>query len=175
MAYSDFIAVIFLKQSEMTLPPSVFLLYYASDLPTSFFLLVAAVTPVERALPFLRSEVVNFSIFWCVTSIQGFKKTFIESFSNDFGRQRASVRKPLNTSIWLAGTWQVRGYATVIKEAMDLSPVLSKIDSPQYLSAGDFLKDIDLICNNALEYNPDQRPAGEDVLFMPSLKNLSDV
>lgn len=63
MAYSDFIAVIFLKQSEMTLPPSVFLLYYASDLPTSFFLLVAAVTPVERALPFLRSEVVNFSIF----------------------------------------------------------------------------------------------------------------
>lgn len=58
---------------------------------------------------------------------------------------------------------------------MDLSPVLSKIDSPQYLSAGDFLKDIDLICNNALEYNPDQRPAGEDVLFMPSLKNLSDV
>ncbi|XP_066843639.1 ATPase family AAA domain-containing protein 2-like isoform X3 [Anser cygnoides] len=54
---------------------------------------------------------------------------------------------------------KVPGYATVIKEAMDLSPVLSKIDSPQYLSAGDFLKDIDLICNNALEYNPDQRPA----------------
>ncbi|XP_040399796.1 ATPase family AAA domain-containing protein 2-like [Cygnus olor] len=70
---------------------------------------------------------------------------------------------------------KVPGYATIIKEAMDLSTVLSKIDSPQYLSAGDFLKDIDLICNNALEYNPDQRPAGEDVLFMPSLKNLPDV
>ncbi|XP_040399790.1 ATPase family AAA domain-containing protein 2-like isoform X3 [Cygnus olor] len=54
---------------------------------------------------------------------------------------------------------KVPGYATIIKEAMDLSTVLSKIDSPQYLSAGDFLKDIDLICNNALEYNPDQRPA----------------
>ncbi|KAM6100881.1 LOW QUALITY PROTEIN: ATPase family AAA domain-containing protein 2-like, partial [Pterocles gutturalis] len=46
----------------------------------------------------------------------------------------------------------------VIKQPMDLSTVLSKIDSHQYLTAGDFLKDIDLICSNALEYNPGKDP-----------------
>ncbi|PKK33905.1 ATPase family, AAA domain containing 2 [Columba livia] len=53
---------------------------------------------------------------------------------------------------------EVPDYDTVIKHPMDLSTVLSKIDSHQYLTAGDFLKDIDLICNNALEYNPDKDP-----------------
>ncbi|XP_068528694.1 ATPase family AAA domain-containing protein 2 isoform X2 [Anas acuta] len=52
---------------------------------------------------------------------------------------------------------KVPDYATRIKEPMDLSTVLTKIDSRQYLTAGDYLKDIDLICNNALEYYPDQR------------------
>ncbi|NXJ06271.1 ATAD2 protein, partial [Odontophorus gujanensis] len=55
---------------------------------------------------------------------------------------------------------EVPDYDTVIKQPMDLSTVLSKIDSHQYLTAGDFLKDIDLICSNALEYNPDQDPGG---------------
>ncbi|XP_035412100.1 ATPase family AAA domain-containing protein 2 isoform X2 [Cygnus atratus] len=54
---------------------------------------------------------------------------------------------------------KVPDYATRIKEPMDLSTVLTKIDSRQYLTAGDFLKDIDLICNNALKYHPDQRRA----------------
>ncbi|XP_071659914.1 ATPase family AAA domain-containing protein 2-like isoform X1 [Patagioenas fasciata] len=53
---------------------------------------------------------------------------------------------------------EVPDYDTVIKQPMDLSAVLSKIDSHQYQTAGDFLKDIDLICNNALEYNPDKDP-----------------
>ncbi|NXN69829.1 ATAD2 protein, partial [Himantopus himantopus] len=53
---------------------------------------------------------------------------------------------------------EVPDYDTVIKEPMDLSAVLSKIDLHQYLTAGDFLKDIDLICSNALEYNPDKDP-----------------
>ncbi|XP_068521460.1 ATPase family AAA domain-containing protein 2-like isoform X9 [Anas acuta] len=52
---------------------------------------------------------------------------------------------------------EVPDYATRIKEPMDLSTVLTQIDSRQYLTAGDYLKDIDLICNNALEYYPDQR------------------
>ncbi|XP_071888175.1 ATPase family AAA domain-containing protein 2-like isoform X1 [Anas platyrhynchos] len=52
---------------------------------------------------------------------------------------------------------KVPDYATRIKEPMDLSTVLTQIDSRQYLTAGDYLKDIDLICNNALEYYPDQR------------------
>ncbi|XP_068520464.1 ATPase family AAA domain-containing protein 2-like [Anas acuta] len=52
---------------------------------------------------------------------------------------------------------KVPDYATRIKEPMDLSTVLTQIDSRQYLTAGDYLKDIDLICNNALEYYLDQR------------------
>ncbi|XP_068514044.1 ATPase family AAA domain-containing protein 2-like [Anas acuta] len=70
---------------------------------------------------------------------------------------------------------QVPDYATRIKDPMDLSTVLTQIDSCQYPAAGDYLKDIDLICNNALEYYPDQRSTSEDVLFSPSLKNLSNV
>ncbi|NWS66509.1 ATAD2 protein, partial [Crotophaga sulcirostris] len=53
---------------------------------------------------------------------------------------------------------EVPDYGAVIKQPMDLSAVLSKIDLHQYLTAGDFLKDIDLICSNALEYNPDKDP-----------------
>uniref|UniRef100_A0A672TZI0 ATPase family AAA domain-containing protein 2 n=1 Tax=Strigops habroptila TaxID=2489341 RepID=A0A672TZI0_STRHB len=53
---------------------------------------------------------------------------------------------------------EVPDYDTVIKQPMDLSTILSKIDLHQYLTAGDFLKDIDLICSNALEYNPDKDP-----------------
>jgi len=48
---------------------------------------------------------------------------------------------------------------------MDLSTVLSKIDLHQYQTAGDFLKDVDLICSNALEYNPDKDPGGEDMFL----------
>nr|XP_020652184.1 ATPase family AAA domain-containing protein 2 isoform X1 [Pogona vitticeps] len=53
---------------------------------------------------------------------------------------------------------EVPDYDTVIKQPMDLSTVISKIDLHQYLSAKDYLKDIDLICSNALEYNPDRDP-----------------
>ncbi|NXW60623.1 ATAD2 protein, partial [Eurystomus gularis] len=53
---------------------------------------------------------------------------------------------------------EVPDYDTVIKQPMDLSAVLSKIDLHQYLTARDFLEDIDLICSNALEYNPDKDP-----------------
>ncbi|KFV08235.1 ATPase family AAA domain-containing protein 2, partial [Tauraco erythrolophus] len=56
---------------------------------------------------------------------------------------------------------EVPDYDAVIKHPMDLSAVLSKIDLHQYLTAEDFLKDIDLICSNALEYNPDKDPGGE--------------
>ncbi|KAH0617456.1 hypothetical protein JD844_015707 [Phrynosoma platyrhinos] len=53
---------------------------------------------------------------------------------------------------------EVPDYVTVIKQPMDLSTVISKIDLHQYLSAKEYLKDIDLICSNALEYNPDRDP-----------------
>lgn len=45
---------------------------------------------------------------------------------------------------------------------MDLSTIMTKIDTHKYTTAKDFLKDIDLICSNALEYNPDKDPGGED-------------
>ncbi|XP_008106434.2 ATPase family AAA domain-containing protein 2 isoform X1 [Anolis carolinensis] len=53
---------------------------------------------------------------------------------------------------------EVPDYVAVIKQPMDLSTVISKIDLHQYLSAKEYLKDIDLICSNALEYNPDKDP-----------------
>ncbi|XP_077167906.1 ATPase family AAA domain-containing protein 2B isoform X2 [Paroedura picta] len=53
---------------------------------------------------------------------------------------------------------EVSDYLEVIKEPMDLSTVISKIDKQNYLTAKDFLIDIDLICSNALEYNPDKDP-----------------
>ncbi|XP_039235783.1 ATPase family AAA domain-containing protein 2-like isoform X2 [Pipra filicauda] len=58
------------------------------------------------------------------------------------------------------------------EEPMDLSTVLSKIDMHQYLTAGDFLKDIDLICSNALEYKPYESP--EDCLLRHKACALSD-
>lgn len=49
---------------------------------------------------------------------------------------------------------------------MDLATVLSKIDLHQYGTVKDFLQDVDLIWQNALEYNPDRDPSGS-----PSVMN----
>ncbi|XP_029447832.1 ATPase family AAA domain-containing protein 2 [Rhinatrema bivittatum] len=54
---------------------------------------------------------------------------------------------------------EVPDYVTVIAQPMDLSTVISKIDLHKYQMVKDYLKDIDLICSNALEYNPDRDPA----------------
>lgn len=55
---------------------------------------------------------------------------------------------------------------------MDLSTVITKIDKHNYLTAKDFLTDIDLICSNALEYNPDKDPGGKIyfIFSQPKLK-----
>lgn len=47
-------------------------------------------------------------------------------------------------------------YLTIIKEPMDLETMMTKVDMHRYNCARDFLQDIDLICANALEYNPDR-------------------
>ena len=39
---------------------------------------------------------------------------------------------------------------------MDLSTVMTRINSHSYYSCAHFLKDVDLITNNCLEYNPDK-------------------
>lgn len=55
---------------------------------------------------------------------------------------------------------QVPDYAEVIKKPMDLSTVLSRIDLHRYGTVREFLQDVDLIWQNALEYNPDRDPSG---------------
>ncbi|XP_023655016.1 ATPase family AAA domain-containing protein 2B isoform X2 [Paramormyrops kingsleyae] len=53
---------------------------------------------------------------------------------------------------------EVSDYLEVITQPMDLSTIMTKIDTRRYLTVKDFLTDIDLICSNALEYNPDKDP-----------------
>lgn len=48
---------------------------------------------------------------------------------------------------------------------MDLSTIMMKIDTHKYTVARDFLVDIDLICSNALEYNPDKDPGGKYIIL----------
>ncbi|KAG7204576.1 hypothetical protein KM043_004999 [Ampulex compressa] len=63
-------------------------------------------------------------------------------------RQFFMFTKPVDTE-------EVPDYNMIIKQPMDLETMMTKIDMHCYLCARDFLDDIDLICQNALEYNPD--------------------
>ncbi|XP_015250146.1 PREDICTED: ATPase family AAA domain-containing protein 2B [Cyprinodon variegatus] len=67
---------------------------------------------------------------------------------------------------------EVSDYLEVIRQPMDLSTIMTKIDTHQYLTAKDFLVDIDLICSNALEYNPDKDPG--DKVIRHRACNLKD-
>ncbi|XP_047455651.1 ATPase family AAA domain-containing protein 2-like isoform X2 [Mugil cephalus] len=58
---------------------------------------------------------------------------------------------------------EVPDYAEVIKKPMDLSTVLAKIDLHQYVTVKEFLQDVDLIWQNALEYNPDRDPSDRQI------------
>uniref|UniRef100_A0AAX7VHS2 ATPase family AAA domain-containing protein 2 n=1 Tax=Astatotilapia calliptera TaxID=8154 RepID=A0AAX7VHS2_ASTCA len=58
---------------------------------------------------------------------------------------------------------EVPDYAEVIKKPMDLSTVLSRIDLHQYGTVKEFLQDVDLIWQNALEYNPDRDPSDRQI------------
>ncbi|XP_005108941.1 ATPase family AAA domain-containing protein 2 isoform X4 [Aplysia californica] len=49
-------------------------------------------------------------------------------------------------------------YYEVIEQPMDLSTMMSKIDLHEYGTVSAFMKDIDLVCSNALEYNPNRGP-----------------
>ena len=53
---------------------------------------------------------------------------------------------------------EVNDYYEVIKKPMDLTTMMTKTDSGQYVSIKQFLNDIDLIADNALEYNPISDP-----------------
>ncbi|XP_024123834.1 ATPase family AAA domain-containing protein 2 isoform X3 [Oryzias melastigma] len=58
---------------------------------------------------------------------------------------------------------EVPDYAEVIKKPMDLSTVLSNIDLHQYGTVKEYLEDVDLIWQNALEYNPDKDPSDRQI------------
>uniref|UniRef100_A0A667YYY7 ATPase family AAA domain-containing protein 2 n=1 Tax=Myripristis murdjan TaxID=586833 RepID=A0A667YYY7_9TELE len=62
-----------------------------------------------------------------------------------------------------AFTKPVPDYAEVIKQPMDLSTVLSRIDLHHYGTVKEFLHDVDLIWQNALEYNPDRDPSDRQI------------
>ena len=47
-------------------------------------------------------------------------------------------------------------YYEVIENPMDLETMMSKVDLHKYESAADFKSDIEVIMNNAHEYNPDK-------------------
>ncbi|KAJ8305474.1 LOW QUALITY PROTEIN: hypothetical protein KUTeg_016019 [Tegillarca granosa] len=48
----------------------------------------------------------------------------------------------------------VPDYYEIIEKPMDMARMMSKIDLHQYQTVKEFLDDINLICSNALEYNP---------------------
>ncbi|VDP67731.1 unnamed protein product [Schistosoma curassoni] len=54
-------------------------------------------------------------------------------------------------------------YYDVIKQPMDLGLIRDKIDSHQYTNVTDFMKDVELVYLNALEYNPPNIPRSRDI------------
>ncbi|KAM6994457.1 ATPase family AAA domain-containing protein 2 [Tautogolabrus adspersus] len=58
---------------------------------------------------------------------------------------------------------EVPDYAEVIKKPMDLSTVLSNVDLHKYATVKEFHQDVDLIWQNALEYNPDKDPSDRQI------------
>lgn len=81
-------------------------------------------------------------------------RLFLRDVTNRLAQDKRfkAFTKPVDTE-------EVPDYTTVIKQPMDLSTVLTKIDLHQYVTVKDYLYDVDLIWKNALEYNPDTDPS----------------
>ncbi|MES1904255.1 MAG: ATPase AAA domain-containing protein 2 [Paramarteilia canceri] len=75
-----------------------------------------------------------------------------------------SIYKPVDLE-------EVPDYSFIIKEPMCLQYIMKKIDSSEYTSFEDFLCDVELIVNNALEYNPE---VGEDIMIRHKAHDLRD-
>ncbi|KAL4237041.1 ATPase AAA domain-containing protein 2 [Mactra antiquata] len=80
-------------------------------------------------------------------------RLFLRDVLNKLGRDRKFFifTKPVDVE-------DVPDYYDIIKKPMDLSTMMSKIDLHHYQSVKEFLADINQICLNALEYNPDKDP-----------------
>ena len=59
---------------------------------------------------------------------------------------------------------EVTDYLDVISNPMDITTMMNKIDKHMYQNVTSFVQDIDLICSNALEYNPDDRAEGNQLM-----------
>lgn len=82
-------------------------------------------------------------------------RLFLRDILNKLARDRKFniFSKPVDAE-------EVPDYCDIISQPMDLSTMMSKIDLHQYQACKEFLADIDLICANALEYNPANSIAG---------------
>lgn len=58
---------------------------------------------------------------------------------------------------------EVPDYTTIVKQPMDLETMMTKVDFHRYECAKEFLDDIELIVQNALEYNPTRTSADKEI------------
>lgn len=104
----------------------------------------------------------RFSIFSKPVDIEEVKREWTHVGTHTLASHSLFDKACFSPSIKIYFVCQVSDYLEVIRQPMDLSTVMTKIDTHQYLRVKDFLVDIDLICANALEYNPDKDPGGKE-------------
>nr|XP_026495936.1 ATPase family AAA domain-containing protein 2-like isoform X1 [Vanessa tameamea]XP_026495937.1 ATPase family AAA domain-containing protein 2-like isoform X1 [Vanessa tameamea] len=93
---------------------------------------------------------------------EDYKLRELRIFLRDICRKLASNRrfykftKPVDLE-------EVTDYLDIIKQPMDLETIMTKVDLHKYNCAKEFLDDVDLICANALEYNPDRTSSDKQI------------
>uniref|UniRef100_A0A672S2L0 ATPase family AAA domain containing 2 n=1 Tax=Sinocyclocheilus grahami TaxID=75366 RepID=A0A672S2L0_SINGR len=94
-------------------------------------------------------------------------RLFLRDVTNRLAQDKRfkAFTKPVDTE-------EVPDYTTVIKQPMDLSTVLSQIDLHKYETVVAYLKDVDLIWQNALEYNPDRDPSGSEIFCLSTASQM---
>ncbi|BFZ16692.1 hypothetical protein BsWGS_19730 [Bradybaena similaris] len=80
-------------------------------------------------------------------------RIFLRDVLNKLGNDKkfSIFAKPVNVE-------DAADYYDIIEHPMDLSTMMAKIDLHEYTTVRSFMNDIDLICSNALEYNPNRGP-----------------
>ncbi|XP_048478946.1 ATPase family AAA domain-containing protein 2 [Plutella xylostella] len=93
---------------------------------------------------------------------EDYKLRELRIFLRDICRKLASNRrfykftKPVDLE-------EVTDYLDIVKQPMDLETMMTKVDMHKYNCAREFLDDVDLICANALEYNPDRTSSDKQI------------
>ncbi|CAL1540288.1 unnamed protein product, partial [Lymnaea stagnalis] len=80
-------------------------------------------------------------------------RIFLRDVLNKLGSDKkfSIFAKPVNRE-------EAPDYYEIIENPMDLSTMMAKIDLHEYGTVRAFMNDIDFICSNALEYNPNRGP-----------------